>query len=70
MSDFNVTVASARRSPRWTGAGQWLFRPAPTPGEHTREVLTMMCGLTDAELDRLAAQGVIGTRKDCDRVCQ
>jgi crotonobetainyl-CoA:carnitine CoA-transferase CaiB-like acyl-CoA transferase len=44
------------------GAGKWLFRPAPTLGEHTREVLTTLCGVTDDELDRLAAAGVIGTR--------
>jgi hypothetical protein len=25
-------------------------------------VLTELCGLTDAELDRLAAEGVMGTR--------
>jgi crotonobetainyl-CoA:carnitine CoA-transferase CaiB-like acyl-CoA transferase len=44
------------------GAGKWLFRPAPTLGEHNHEVLTTLCGLTDAEVDRLTAQGVVGTR--------
>jgi crotonobetainyl-CoA:carnitine CoA-transferase CaiB-like acyl-CoA transferase len=32
--------------------------PAPTVGQHTREVLTEQLGLTDAELDRLAAAGI------------
>jgi crotonobetainyl-CoA:carnitine CoA-transferase CaiB-like acyl-CoA transferase len=44
------------------GRQRGLFRPAPTLGEHNREVLTTLCGLTDAELNRLAAQEVIGTR--------
>jgi crotonobetainyl-CoA:carnitine CoA-transferase CaiB-like acyl-CoA transferase len=40
----------------------WLHRPPPTLGEHNAEVLTELCGLTDADLERLTAQGVIGTR--------
>jgi len=44
------------------GAQGWLQRPPPTLGEHNAEVLTELCGLTDADLERLAAQGVIGTR--------
>jgi hypothetical protein len=31
-------------------------------GQHNSEVLTELCGLTDDDLERLAAQGVIGTR--------
>jgi crotonobetainyl-CoA:carnitine CoA-transferase CaiB-like acyl-CoA transferase len=44
------------------GADRWLHRPPPTLGEHNHEVLTELCGLTDADLERLTAQGVIGTR--------
>jgi crotonobetainyl-CoA:carnitine CoA-transferase CaiB-like acyl-CoA transferase len=44
------------------GAGGWLYRPPPTLGQHNGEVLKELCGLTDADLDRLAADGVIGTR--------
>jgi crotonobetainyl-CoA:carnitine CoA-transferase CaiB-like acyl-CoA transferase len=44
------------------GASRWLFRPAPTLGEHNAEVLTALCGLTESELQRLSAKGVIGTR--------
>jgi crotonobetainyl-CoA:carnitine CoA-transferase CaiB-like acyl-CoA transferase len=42
--------------------GTWLRRTPPTLGQHNREVLSDLCGVTDAELDRLSAEGVIGTR--------
>jgi crotonobetainyl-CoA:carnitine CoA-transferase CaiB-like acyl-CoA transferase len=41
---------------------RWLHRPPPTLGEHNEMVLRDRCGLTDQELARLAASGVIGTR--------
>jgi len=44
------------------GAERWLHRTPPTLGQHNSEVLTELCGLTAADLDRLAADGVIGTR--------
>ena len=44
------------------GGNRWLRRPPPTLGQHNSEVLTELCGLTGADLDRLAAEGVIGTR--------
>jgi crotonobetainyl-CoA:carnitine CoA-transferase CaiB-like acyl-CoA transferase len=44
------------------GVDTWLRRPPPTLGQHNGEVLTELCGLTDADLERLAADGVIGTR--------
>jgi crotonobetainyl-CoA:carnitine CoA-transferase CaiB-like acyl-CoA transferase len=47
---------------RLDGAEKWLFRPPPTLGEHNVEVLTDLCGLTAADLERLTARGVIGTR--------
>jgi len=47
---------------RLSGMARWLFRAAPTLGEHNRDVLKKRCGLTDEDLDRLAAQSVIGTR--------
>jgi crotonobetainyl-CoA:carnitine CoA-transferase CaiB-like acyl-CoA transferase len=43
-------------------AERWLLRPPPTLGQHNEEVLTELCGLTAVDLDRLAADGVIGTR--------
>ena len=35
--------------------------PAPTLGQHNREVLARLLGLSDAELDALEADHVIGT---------
>jgi len=36
--------------------------PAPTLGQHNREVLSGLLGLSDAEIDGLEAQGVIATQ--------
>ncbi len=47
---------------RLDGADGWLHRTPPTLGQHNDEVLTELCGVTEADLDRLAAEGVIGTR--------
>ena len=47
---------------RLDGTDSWLFRTPPTLGQHNAEVLSELCGVTDEELERLAAQGVIGTR--------
>ncbi len=45
-----------------TGQRQWLLRPPPTLGEHNEDILRDKCGLTEAELEHLAAGKVIGTR--------
>jgi len=47
---------------RYGSIDHWIERPAPTMGEHNREVLGGWLGLDDQELDRLEADGVIGTR--------
>ncbi|AGB23487.1 putative acyl-CoA transferase/carnitine dehydratase [Mycobacterium sp. JS623] len=44
------------------GTEKWLHRTPPTLGQHNSEVLAELCGLTAGDLDRLAAEGVIGTR--------
>ena len=44
------------------GVDTWLRRPPPTLGQHNGEVLTELCGLAEADLERLTADGVIGTR--------
>lgn len=45
--------------PRFVGEPSSVPTGAPRLGEHTREVLTTLLGLSPAELDRLAAEGVI-----------
>ncbi len=39
-----------------------IERPAPTLGEHNREVLTALLGLDDAEIATLERDGIIGTK--------
>jgi crotonobetainyl-CoA:carnitine CoA-transferase CaiB-like acyl-CoA transferase len=41
---------------------RWLLRTPPTLGQHNEEVLTELCGLNQDDLQRLADEGVIGTR--------
>lgn len=50
------TVAGAVRFP----ADASLLEPAPLFGEHTREVLTEVCGYDDAQIRRFDAAGVFG----------
>jgi crotonobetainyl-CoA:carnitine CoA-transferase CaiB-like acyl-CoA transferase len=45
--------------PRFVGASLPTPAGAPRLGEHTREVLGGILGLSDAELDALASEGVI-----------
>ena len=47
---------------RLDGTDNWLYRTPPTLGQHNAEVLSELCGVTEDDLARLAAQGVIGTR--------
>jgi crotonobetainyl-CoA:carnitine CoA-transferase CaiB-like acyl-CoA transferase len=39
-----------------------VLRPAPTLGQHNRDVLLGLLGLTEAELEQLERDGVIGTQ--------
>ena len=47
---------------RFASQKSWLTCGAPTVGQHNREILRDVVGLSDAEVDRLEAEGVIGTR--------
>jgi crotonobetainyl-CoA:carnitine CoA-transferase CaiB-like acyl-CoA transferase len=47
---------------RMSGVEHWLGRPAPTVGQHNREILSEILGMTDAEIGALQAAEVIGTR--------
>jgi crotonobetainyl-CoA:carnitine CoA-transferase CaiB-like acyl-CoA transferase len=55
-----------RRYPGWPAQFSFLSqhhrRGAPTLGQHNREILTEDLGLTDAEVDALAHDGIIGDR--------
>jgi crotonobetainyl-CoA:carnitine CoA-transferase CaiB-like acyl-CoA transferase len=45
------------------GANPYPIRMVPpTLGEHNREILGGLLGLSDAEIEQLAREGVIGTR--------
>jgi crotonobetainyl-CoA:carnitine CoA-transferase CaiB-like acyl-CoA transferase len=52
------TIRSVHRAIRCDGSREIDFRPPPTLGEHTREVLAGL-GLSDDELNALCSQGVI-----------
>jgi crotonobetainyl-CoA:carnitine CoA-transferase CaiB-like acyl-CoA transferase len=49
---------------RYAGVERWLRRAAPTVGQHSREILAELCGCSQAELDALEADQVIGTRPE------
>lgn len=49
---------------RYSSVESWLQTPAPTLGEHNREVLGGILGLSDAELEQLELEKIIGTRPE------
>ena len=47
---------------RYAGVETWMRTPAPTLGQHNREILSQVCGFEQSEIEELEAEGVIGTR--------
>jgi len=47
---------------RYSGVSRWLREPAPTIGQHNREILGDLLGHSDDELAVLESAGIIGTR--------
>lgn len=61
--------AGLQQFPTWPtrcsgGPDRWWAAPAPLLGEHTRAVLGSLLGLSDADLDALEADRIIGTEPD------
>jgi crotonobetainyl-CoA:carnitine CoA-transferase CaiB-like acyl-CoA transferase len=44
-----------------TNSQPWTRSPAPVLGQHNREILSQVVGLSDSEIDALEAEEVIGT---------
>ena len=47
---------------RFASVARWMRAPAPSLGQHNREILGGLLGLPDSEIDALEQAGVIGTR--------
>jgi CoA:oxalate CoA-transferase len=48
---------------KFSGTSCRIEKPAPVLGQHTREILSDMLGMTDEEMHSLEESGIIGTRE-------
>ena len=52
-------VPANARAARFSTIGDAPQRPAPVPGEHTRQVARMLLGLSPADIDHLIREGIL-----------
>jgi len=52
-------IPASARIARFSGVPDPAQRPAPTPGQHTREICASLLSMKPDEIDRLAAAGVL-----------
>ena len=72
---FNY-IDHPQAGPKWYQGFAWRMSetpgqvhwPAPTLGQHNRQVYSELLGLTPAEIDQLEADGVIGTKPTGSRI--
>jgi crotonobetainyl-CoA:carnitine CoA-transferase CaiB-like acyl-CoA transferase len=68
FEEFDHPVVGRHAMPllpfRYASVEKWLRTPAPTLGQHNREILKDLCGLDDAEIDALESDGVIGDQPE------
>ena len=61
---FDHAIVGSHATPcvpfRYASVDAWVRAPAPTLGQHNREILRDLCGLDDSEIDALEAEGVVG----------
>jgi len=49
---------------RYSAVDAWIRTPAPTLGQHNREVIGGLLGLSAADLDQVEREKVIGARHE------
>jgi crotonobetainyl-CoA:carnitine CoA-transferase CaiB-like acyl-CoA transferase len=58
---FEAPMPSEAGPAPYTNIPPAELRPAPTPGQHTREIAQLVLALDAREIDRLIADGVLFT---------
>jgi crotonobetainyl-CoA:carnitine CoA-transferase CaiB-like acyl-CoA transferase len=61
---FDGPMPSETGPAPYTNIPPAAFRPAPTPGQHTREICQKVLALDAEEIDRLIAEGALFTTTD------